>query len=150
MTDSACKTVCGRRPLKLNALAGLSMQRYWVESDEVWSADDRGVIWRGRPDGKPAKVVVGIPGTDDAAVLLDAESGPRDENGKLRTWPHLVRIRPTGEVVWRIAAGTGSGERDWWTSLQVVEGALTANTWSCYYQTLDEKTGRVRSSTFTK
>jgi hypothetical protein len=124
------------------------MQRYWVESDEVWSANAGGVVWRGCPDGKPAKVVVAIPGTDDAAVLLDAEAGPRDAIG-LRTWPHLLRIRPTGEVVWRIAA-TSAGERDWWTALQVVDGSLTANTWSCYYQTLDPNTGRTLSSVFTK
>jgi hypothetical protein len=97
----------------------------------------------------PADVVAAIPSTDDAAVLLNADAGPRDAHG-LRTWPNLLRIRPSGEVVWRIAAASGTGERDWWTYLQVVDGSLTANTWSCYYQTLDPKTGRVLSSVFTK
>ena len=125
------------------------MQRYWVESDRVWSADARGVVWHGCPDGKPAQVAVAIPGTDDAAVLLSAHAGPRDAVG-LRTWPHLLRMRPTGEVVWRIAATGETGERDWWTALRIVDGLLTANTWSCYYRTLDPTTGRTLSSVFTK
>lgn len=124
---------------------------YWVESDELWLADERAIIWHGRPEGKPVKLAVAIPDTDDAAVLLDVEAGPRDPLGELKSWPHLLRVSPTGAVVWRRAAGDGSfGERDFWTSLQVVDGALVATTWSCYLKTLDAATGRTLSSVFTK
>lgn len=125
------------------------MQRYWVESEDLWSADDRGVVWRGRPDGKPVLAAVGIPGTEDAAVLLDVESGPRDPLGHLKTWAHLVRVRPNGDVVWRLAATEASGERDWWTSVHVVDDSLVATTLSARWQTIEAATGRILTSVAT-
>src|SRR5262245_36295458 len=68
--------------------------RYWVESEELWSANDGGVVWRGRPDGHPAVAAVPLAGTDDAIVLLSTDSGPRTPLGELKGWPNLIRIRP--------------------------------------------------------
>jgi hypothetical protein len=126
------------------------MQRYWVESQELWSADDRSVIWHGRPDEKPVVAVVAIPGTEDAVVVLDAEAGPRTPLGDLKGWPHLLRVGPTGAIIWRSEAGTSSGDRDWWLGVEATSGALTASTWSGFQKVLDKDTGRVLSSTFTK
>jgi hypothetical protein len=44
------------------------VQRYWVESEDLWSADERGVVWRGRPDGKPSVHVV------DASLVATTRS----------------------------------------------------------------------------
>lgn len=123
--------------------------RYWAEAGDLWVADDAHVVWRGRPDGKPVSAAVLIAGTDDAAVLLDAAAGPRNAFGDLRGWPHLLRVRPTGEVVWRVAADVASD--DWWTSVARDErGRVRASTWSGYVRDLDADTGRVLRSAFHK
>jgi hypothetical protein len=124
--------------------------RYWVESQELWSANDRGVTWHGRPDGKRVEAAVIIPGTDDAAVILDPEGGPRNALSDPKSWPHLVRVRPDGEVVWRVAAGANAGDRDWWTAIEAVDGDLVATTWSGDRRILDPTTGLALSATFTR
>jgi hypothetical protein len=87
-----------------------------------------------------------LPETDDAVVLLNAESGPRNALGDLKGWPHLVRVRPNGTVVWR----TEAGDRDWWVTVDVTPDGLFANTWSGYRRRLDRETGAQVSSVFTK
>jgi hypothetical protein len=124
--------------------------RYWVESDDLWSANDAGIVWRGRPDGHPAVSAVLLPDTDDAVVLLAYESAPRKPLGDLVGWPNLVRVRPDGTVVWRVAARPSPGDRDWWVSVEVASDALFANTWSCYRCRLDQESGSTLSSVFTK
>jgi hypothetical protein len=124
--------------------------QYWVETLELWAARDREVTWHGRPDSKPVVQAVGIPGTDDALVLLDPESGPRTPFGQLKGWPHLVRVRPDGQVVWRIEAGAVGGEHDWWTGIDVADTRLWATTYSGYHKELDPNTGRTLASVFTK
>src|SRR5262245_5194799 len=121
-------------------------RRYWVESDELWSANDDGVIWRGRPDGHPVVFAARLPGTEDAVVLLNAESGPRNSLGDLKGWPHLMRVRPDGTVAWRASAG----DRDWWGRITVTDTELRANTWGGYQKHLDRRTGDTLSSVFTK
>ena len=124
--------------------------RYWVESDDLWSANGEAIVWRGRPDGHPAVSAVALPGTDDAVVLLSAQSGPRNPLGKLKGWPNLVRIRPDGTVVWRVAPGQRPSDRDWWVSVDIEDDTLYANSWSCYRCRLDPESGSVMSSVFTK
>jgi hypothetical protein len=126
------------------------MRRYWVEAQELWSADDKGVTWHGRPDDKPVVSAVSVPETEDAAVLLDAEAGPRTPLGDLKGWPHFLRVKPQGKVVWRVEAGLSPGDRDWWTVIEIEGESLVASTSSCYRKVLDKDTGRVLSSTFTK
>jgi hypothetical protein len=120
--------------------------RYWVESDELCSANDDGVIWRGRPDGYSVVFAAPLPGTDDAIVLLNAELGLRNPLGDLKGWPDLLRVGPDGTVVWRASAG----DRDWWVSIAVTDAELRANTWSGYRKQLDPRTGDTLSSVFTK
>jgi hypothetical protein len=122
------------------------VQTYWVESEELWSANDHGVTWHGRLDGAPVVAAVPLPRTEDAIVLLDSFAGPRNPYGDLLGWPHLLRVRPTGSVVWRATAG----DKDWWVAVIATEQGLFANTWSCYRQMLDADTGKILSSEFTK
>jgi len=124
--------------------------RYWVESEDLWVANEAGVVWRGRPDGHPPVSVSLLPGSDDAVVLLDVESGPRNPLGGLKKWPNLVRVRADGTVVWRASAGQNSGEGDWWVAVDVKGDILQANTWSCHQCHLDPESGSVLSSVFTK
>ncbi len=126
------------------------MERYWVESEDLWVADAEAVTWRGRPDGMPVEFVIPIPETRDALVILNPNAGPRTPYGDLKGWPHLLRVRPDGEVVWRIEPGPNPGEHDWWTAVEISEQSIVATTWSCWRQTLDPETGRVLSSVFTK
>ena len=123
--------------------------RYWVESDELWCATDTEPGWHGRPDGHPVVFAALVPGTNDAVVLLDAESGPRDSLGRVRGWPHLVRVRPDGTVVWRAAAGLSPSDHDWWVAVDVTDGVV-ASTWSGYRRRLDWEDGHVLSSVFVK
>jgi len=58
--------------------------RYWVESSELWVADDREVAWHDCPDGKPVVQAIGIPNSTDALVLLDAQAEPRTASGILK------------------------------------------------------------------
>ena len=124
--------------------------RYWIEAEDLWAADESGLRWRGRPDGCPVVFATSLPGTDDAIALLNAESGPRNSLGDAKGWPHLVRVRADGTVVWRAAAGLEASDQDWWVSVDVTADGLFANTWSCYRRRLDEASGRVLSSVFTK
>jgi len=124
--------------------------RYWVESEDLWSANDAGVVWRGRPDGHPAISAVAVPGTDDAVVLLSAESGSRNPLGDLKGWPNLVRVRSDGTIVWRATADENASAHDWWVSIDAGGDGLYANTWSCYRCQLDPESGSVLSSVFTK
>jgi hypothetical protein len=124
--------------------------RYWVESEDLWCANEQGVIWHGRPDGYPVYLAAALPGTDDAIAVLNWEAGPRNPLGNVKSWPNLIRVRPDGTVVWRTLASIGSGEPDFWVSLHITDRGVFANTWSCYRRQLDQDSGRVLASMFTK
>jgi hypothetical protein len=124
--------------------------RYWIESEDLWSANEGGVVWHGRPDGHSALSVLPLPGTDDAVVLLHWESGPRNPLGDLKGWPNLVRVRPDGTVAWRANAGRISGDQDWWVSVDIEADNVYASTWSGYRRRVDRESGTVLSSVFTK
>ena len=123
--------------------------RYWVESEDLWSANEAGVVWRGRPDGWPAISAVALPGTDDAVVILSGE-GLRMSLGERKRWPNMVRVRPDGTVVWRTSADPSSTEGDAWTSVGLQGDALYGFTWSCHSCQIDPESGAVLSKVFTK
>jgi len=120
---------------------------YWVESGELWVADGGHVTWHGRPDGKPVRSAIALPGTDDAVVVLDCGAGERLPGGVIRGWPNLVRVRADGSVAWRT---TALDAQDSWVSVQWSSGVLTANTWTCFAVTLDPDSGAKLSQRFTK
>jgi len=102
---------------------------YWVESEDLCVANERGTVWRGRPAGRPAISAALLPGTDDAVVILSAR-GLNKPLGELKRWPNLVRVRPNGTVVWRTSADPSSTEGDGWTSVAIRGGTLYGFTWS--------------------
>lgn len=120
--------------------------RYWIENGALCVADESRLVWRGELASRPASRVVAIPGTDDAAVVLDPDAGPRNALGQVKAWPHLARVTPQGHVRWQVEAGP----HDWWVSIRTEGDRLLANTWSGFLKELDPDTGRVLSSTFTK
>jgi len=120
--------------------------RYWIESGELCVADEAQLVWRGQPESRPAVGVVGIVGTDDAVVLLDPETGPRNALGHLKGWPNLVRVTPHGQVTWRIEAGS----HDVWVGVKIEGDRIIANTWSGFRRELDPASGRVLAEQFTK
>jgi hypothetical protein len=85
----------------------------------------------------------------DAIVQLRGIDAPRDPFGHPKSWANLIRVRPTGEVVWRAYPVENSGG-DCWMYYSLRGGGLEANTWSCYHCKLDLQTGRIRSRSFTK
>jgi hypothetical protein len=123
--------------------------RYWVESDDLWAANEAGVIWRGRPEGRPVISAISLPGTDDAAAILSAR-GLRTPLRELKTWPSLVRVRPDGTIVWRVSADPHSTEGDGWTSVGVKDDTIYGFTWSCHLCQIDPESGSVLSKVFTK
>jgi len=117
--------------------------RYWIESGTLCVADEARLVWR---ESRPAIAVVEIAGSDDAAVLLDPETGPRNALGDFKGGPHLVRVTPQGQITWRIEAGSN----DFWVSVKAEGDRLIANTWSGFRRELDCANGRVLSEQFTK
>ena len=74
----------------------------------------RWVVWHGCPDGKPAKVVVAIPGTDDAAVLLELRQARemRSASERGRTFCEFARpARSCGGSLLRALVNVTGGLR---------------------------------------
>jgi hypothetical protein len=124
------------------------MNRYWIESEDLWVADDARILWRGRPDGKRPGMVTPLP-DGDAIVMLAGVDAPRDPFGKPKAWANLIRVQPTGTVVWRAHPIENSGG-DCWVGYSLRVGGLQASTWSGYSCELDLQTGRILSKSFTK
>src|SRR5262245_52533356 len=118
---------------------------YWVESSELWVADDSHVTWHGWPDGKPVQSVLAIPDTDDAVVILEHEAGPRSDHGRVRGWPNLVRVRVEGGVIVRAASVDAKGS---WIDVYWSTAGLIVIACSCFLVTLDPATGRELSREF--
>jgi hypothetical protein len=120
---------------------------YGVENEELVVFDDGRLHYRGRTDGYPVEEVVPIPDGRDAIVLLRYSA-----DGAPTHFANLVRVRPNGEIQWRAAPPNREpGVQDAWVACEwPMNGALTANSWSCFYCTIDPETGAIISSVFTK
>jgi hypothetical protein len=129
------------------------MTRYSTVDGELVVSDDRGVGWRGKPDGRQAMEAIPLPGSDDAVVLLEYWTEPG-------TLANLVRLNASGDIIWRAElptiADVGGGQAEWlggddaWVAVALRGSALTANSWSCFFCVLDALTGAIVSATFTK
>jgi hypothetical protein len=85
-------------------------------------------------------MVVAIPGTDHAIVLLDYMQGA----------DNLVRIDAAGTVQWRTSPNATS-DPDGFVAARIDKlGILSANSWSGYFMVVDLDLGRVTSIEFTK
>jgi hypothetical protein len=118
---------------------------YSVKDDDLIVRDSvSGItVWQGRPEGYPVKEAVALPGADDCIVLYPYMSSQQ------RIFDNLVRCRCDGSVVWR-AELPETSEWDAYVAVQLGKDGLTANSWSCWYVTLDPDTGRILSARFTK
>lgn len=85
-----------------------------------------------------------LPGEADTIVLWEAT--PNHLNA--RNDHNLVRMNARGGIVW--AAQLPQVGSDSFVSVQMDNGKLLANSWSCFQVTLDIDTGRILTSVFTK
>ncbi len=116
---------------------------YELNSGAVVAKGESGrILWTGKPDGYPAKAVLPLPESEDAVVLLDYMAGPK-------VFANLVRISPTGEVVWR-SDPPETSMPDAWVQCEWRGNDLYVNSWSGYRVKLDLATGRPRTSEFVK
>ena len=91
-----------------------------------------------------------LPGSDDVVAILEWSTRQYGVDGKDR---NLVRVRPDGTVAWRAEMPElfhWDTPEDFYVELRGTDGAVCANTWSCYSVELDVSTGDVLSATFTK
>jgi hypothetical protein len=128
---------------------------YSVDEAELVIEDGQGTRWRGRPDGYLVDRVQPIPGGEDAIVLLKYMGAPQ-------RFPNVLRVDRDGEIKWRAKppgiADVPSGMarflddvNDAWVAVRWEKRrGLTANSWSCFYCTLDPGTGAITSAEFTK
>jgi hypothetical protein len=119
---------------------------YRIEDNDLVVGDGRGVRWRGRPSGYPVEKVAQIPKSRDAVVLLRYW----DERAPAQ-FANLLRVGPDGTARWH-AVPPDVVLPDAWVAFTLRKrgGGLTANSWSCYFCSLDLETGAVKSSVFTK
>ena len=66
---------------------------------------------------------------------------------KLHVWETLFRIRADGSVAWKLSA---PGSTDIFTNVAWRDGKLIAWTWECFMITIDEASGTILESVFTK
>ena len=80
-----------------------------------------------------------LAGSDDVLVYSEpSASRPR---------PPLQRLRAGGSVAWAVLPPEG---QDSWVSASVVDGTVTANSWSCWHVMIDLESGQETERTFTK
>jgi hypothetical protein len=98
-------------------------------------------------DGCVVAAVVELPGTYDAAVLLDPDRRPAGVEA-WHPYHNIVRVSPDGVLRWRAELLPQETTAKCWLGLQV-DGSLRATTysWECE---LDPESGRIISSEFTK
>jgi len=82
--------------------------------------------------------ILPIPENTDLIVLLSHKISFRN----------ILRCHPNGKIVWLAELPTDSN--DVYTHIDWNGNSLTANSWSCFYVTLDINTGKILSSAFTK
>lgn len=121
------------------------MRVIWeIQGDQLAATDASGrTLWRGRPlDGVPRSVLA-LEGSNDCIVLLRYEDAPAGPN------TNLLRLAPTGEIVWR--AGLPSDEaNDTYVSVSRTADGVVANSWSGYWVRVDESSGMILERVFTK
>jgi hypothetical protein len=91
--------------------------------------------------------VAGLPGTEDAIVLLDYSDARRR-----RRDANLIRVRPDLSIAWRAKPpDPDDTAADEWVHFTISKsGRLTANSGSGYYCRVDVTTGVVERAEFVK
>lgn len=109
----------------------------------ITNLTDGRVMWSGRPLGRDAVELLQLDDTEFAVVLLEAFGSPPDDRS------NLVAIDSKGEVRWRAALPTSS-PTDCFTSVEVVDGAVSAFSWSSHRVLIDADCGCTLRDKFTK
>jgi hypothetical protein len=119
------------------------MVRLDPSSGAVQVLDDAGaLLWSGKPLGHDASLVLPVPGTPDAIVLLSPDA---QLNGR---FGNLLRMSPDGSVSWQVEPPFQND--DAFVAVAWVGDKLIANTWSCFRVAVDVNTGRLLETLFTK
>jgi len=112
------------------------------DGDVIAKTETGTVLWKGKPDGYPAKAILPLPHSEDAVILLDYMAGPRN-------FANLIRMAPSGKVLWRAEPPETSAD-DAYVECRWQGDALVANSWSGYLVEIDLATGKPSSSQFVK
>lgn len=108
------------------------------------------VLWQGKPNGVDVDIVLPIPNTDDAIVLLNWLKAA-DQNKK-----NLLRLNSHGNVVWEVDSApkkTPPGpdrDMDVYTSMIIKNNIVIAYAFSGYSDEIDIQTGKIIKWEFVK
>jgi hypothetical protein len=109
----------------------------------VTDLDSGEVLWSGRPLGRPVLELLQLPTASRAIALLDYLNAAPEERA------NLVAIDDRGTVLWRAKLPTTSNT-DAFTDIDLVEGGVSAFTWSSHRVLIDIETGETLDDAFTK
>jgi len=84
-----------------------------------------------------------LPDSLGSIVLYDSDSHVSKHGS------NLMRLNPDGQVLWK-ASLLGTQWDDYFIHVAWDGSTLAANTWSCYFVTLDMASGGITESVFTK
>lgn len=107
---------------------------------QVW--DGASLRWVGKPRGLEVLEIRRVPDADDVLVLLEPGNG-------WKAVRNIIRFSHLGEVLWEGELPQQSGA-DCFTTLQISDGDVIANTWSGNRVRLDLDDGHLIESAFTK
>ena len=101
------------------------------------------ITWSGRPLDRDVVDLIQLDYVANAVVLLESYGSPPEDRS------NLVSIDSNGIVLWRAKLPTESST-DCFTSVEVVDGVISAFTWSSHRVLIDPNTGSTVSDEFTK
>ena len=100
-------------------------------------------VWSGRPLGSDVVDLIQLDEAPRAVVLVESYGSPPDDRS------NLVAIDLHGRLVWRAVLPTNSST-DCFTSVEVVDGQVSAFSWSSHRVVIDADSGSTISDEFTK
>ncbi len=109
----------------------------------VIDLDTGRVLWSGRPLGRDVVDLLQLDDGTSAVALLESYGSPPDDRS------NLVAIDSLGRVRWRAKVPTESST-DAFTSVDLIEGEISAFSWSSHRVLIDPDTGATLRDEFTK
>jgi hypothetical protein len=100
-------------------------------------------VWSGRPLDRDVVDLIQLDEAPRAIVLLESYGSPLEDRS------NLVAIDQHGCLVWRAVLPTNSST-DCFTSVEVVDGQVSAFSWSSHRVLIDVDSGSTLSDEFTK
>jgi outer membrane protein assembly factor BamB len=100
------------------------------------------VLWSGLPAGR--RVMSLAPSRDGRRCVVLGQW-----DGQVKNDRNLFCVDAAGTTIWIAETPDRSGP-DAYVSLRVVDGRVVANSWSCYRVVLDDSTGEILETVFTK